>query len=284
MGKSGLILEGGAIRGIFTAGVLDFLMEKDYYFPYVAGVSAGSGNAVSYVARQKGRMKNCMIITEKENQYISLKNVIRKRSLFDMDLLYDRFPNEIFPFDYDTYFHSDIHCELVVTNCLTGKAEYLSEKADRERLMAICRASSSIPVGSPMVTVDGVPYLDGGLADSIPILHALETGHKKNVLVLTRNYGYRKRKNAAKAHLYHAFYKDYPELLHTICNRTKEYNRTMMLVEKWENEGRIFVIRPETPEISRTEQDAEVLEAFYRHGYGQMKKQFEKMKEFLESE
>ena len=268
MERSGIILEGGAIRGVFTAGVLDFLMEKDYYFPYVAGVSAGSGNAVGYVSKQKGRTKKCMIITDKENQYMSLKKTIRNKSLFDMDLLYDRFPNEIFPFDYETYFRSDTVCELVVTNCLTGKAEYLSEKEDRDRLMVICRASSSIPVASPMVMIDGTPYLDGGLADSVPIVHALETGHKKNV---------------TRAHLYHAFYRDYPELVRTLCNRANMYNRTMTLIEKWEKEGRVFVIRPEIAAVSRTEQNTEVLNEFYRHGYEQMEKQFEAMKKFLES-
>ena len=282
--NSGLILEGGAIRGVFTAGVLDYLMEQEYYeFSYVAGVSAGSCNAVDYVSRQPGRTKECMIHKEKHAQYINLKTAIKKKSLFDMDMIFDKYPNEIYPFDYDTYFESDIHCELVVTNCNTGQAEYLNERSSRERLMKICRASSSMPVVSPMVEVDGIPYLDGGLGDSIPVIRSLKTGHKKNVLVLTRNFGYRKKPPKRSRNVYITVYRKYPELVRTILNRYRMYNKTLSCIEKWEREGKVFVIRPEIPEVSRTEQDYDVLMNFYQHGYDQMEKKFEDMKKFLES-
>ena len=282
--NSGLILEGGATRGVFTAGVLDYLMEHEYYeFSYVAGVSAGSCNAVDYVSRQPGRTKECMIHKEKHAQYINLKTAIKKKSLFDMDMIFDKYPNEIYPFDYDTYFESDIHCELVVTNCNTGQAEYLNERSSRERLMKICRASSSMPVVSPMVEVDGIPYLDGGLGDSIPVSRSLKTGHKKNVLVLTRNFGYRKKPPKRSRNVYITVYRKYPELVRTILNRYRMYNKTLSYIEKWEREGKVFVIRPEIPEVSRTEQDYDVLMNFYQHGYDQMEKKFEDMKKFLES-
>ena len=282
--NSGLILEGGATRGVFTAGVLDYLMEQEYYeFSYVAGVSAGSCNAVDYVSRQPGRTKECMIHKEKHAQYINLKTAIKKKSLFDMDMIFDKYPNEIYPFDYDTYFESDIHCELVVTNCNTGQAEYLNERLSRERLMKICRASSSMPVVSPMVEVDGIPYLDGGLGDSIPVIRSLKTGHKKNVLVLTRNFGYRKKPPKRSRNVYITVYRKYPELVRTILNRYRMYNKTLSYIEKWEREGKVFVIRPEIPEVSRTEQDYDVLMNFYQHGYDQMEKKFEDMKKFLES-
>lgn len=281
MGQNGLILEGGATRGVFTAGVLDVMMEESVYFPYVVGVSAGSCNAVDYVSNQEGRTRDCMIIKEKEYRYVNLKKVIKNRTLFDMDMIFDRFPNEIFPFDYDTFFASDIRCELVVTNCLTGKAEYLTEKKDRRRLMNICRASSSIPLASPMVMVDGIPYLDGGLADSIPILRALRTGHKKNVLVLTRNLGYRKKMKKRSKQFFKAIYSDYPELARTICRRAAMYNRTLDYIEKWEREGKVFVIRPEIPPVSRTEQDYRVLTEFYEHGKEQMRKNLDAMNQFL---
>ena len=167
--ETALVLEGGGNRGVFTAGVLDYLMEQKVEFPYVVGVSAGACNAMDYVSGQVGRTRRCMIVENKEYSYISLKNILDKKSLFDMDMIFDRYPNEIFPFDFDEYFKSDIECEMVVTNCLTGEAEYLSEKQDRRRLMDICRASSSIPGMSPMVTIDGQLYLDGGAADSIPL-------------------------------------------------------------------------------------------------------------------
>lgn len=284
MKRKGLILEGGATRGVFTAGVLDYLMEKEYYFPYVVGVSAGSCNAIDYVSRQKGRTRECMIIREKQYRYLNrdLKKVIREKSLFDMDLIFDRFPREVFPFDFDTYFSSEIRCELVLTNCLTGRAEYLEEKSSRERLMDLARASSSMPLASPIVMIDGIPYLDGGIADSIPILRSLKTGHQKNVIVLTRNYGYRKKVKSRTKEVYRAVYRKYPQLVRALVNRAMVYNRTLDLIEKWELQGRVFVIRPQIPPVSRVEQDYQVLSDFYQHGYDRMKEQYDKMMEFLE--
>lgn len=284
MQDSGIVLEGGAVRGIFTAGVLDYLMEKDFYFPYVIGVSAGACNAVDYVSRQPGRTKQCLIPQTKDDHLFSLKKALKNRSLFDMDLLFDVYPNERFPFDFDTYFQSPMQCELVVTNCCTGKAEYLNERSSRERLMKICRASSSIPIASPMVRIDGTPYLDGGIADSIPVLRSLKTGHKKNVIVLTRNYGYRKRPPRKSRAFYHAAFQQYPEFYRAICQRAYHYNKTLSYVEKWEKEGRVFVIRPSIPEVARTETNPEVLQNFYQHGYEQMADNYDAMLKFLNKE
>ena len=283
MKKQGLILEGGATRGVFTAGVLDYLMEQDCYFPYVVGVSAGACNAIDYVSRQKGRTRECMIIREKQYSYLNkdLKKMLRNKSLFDMDMIFDRFPREIFPFDFETYFSSSIQCQLVVTNCITGKAEYMEEKSDKERLLAIARASSSMPLASPMVYVDRVPYLDGGISDSVPIIHSLKTGHQKNVIVLTRNYGYRKKIKSHTKELYLAAYRKYPNLARALISRARVYNRTLDLIEKWELQGRVYVIRPQIPPVSRVEQNYEVLTNFYQHGYDRMKEQYDEMMTFL---
>lgn len=283
MKKAAIILEGGAKRGIFTSGALDYLMEQNYYIPHVIGVSAGSCNAVDYVSRQHGRTKACMIRSGKDGKLVTFHSLFHKRSLLDMDLIFERDPKELHPFDFETYFSSDMTCEIVVTNCISGQAEYLSETENGERLMRLCRASSSLPVVTPMVKIDGVPYLDGGLADSIPILHSLRNGYRKNVLILTRNKGYRKTISRRKVSMYHTIFRRYPALVNTICSRARQYNRTMELVEKWEEEGRIFVVRPQNPPVSRLESDAAVLEAFYRHGYEQMEKQFEDMKKYLKS-
>ena len=252
MNQAALVLEGGGNRGVFTAGALDFLLEKDEMFSYVIGVSAGACNAMDYLSRQPERTRNCMIVQEKKNRYIATRDALRKGRLFDMDMIFDKYPNEIFPFDFETYFQSDADCEMVVTNCLTGEAQYLSEKNDKDRLLAICRASSSIPVASDMVTVDGEPCLDGGIADSIPIIHAMEKGYRKDVVILTRQKGYRKSKPGKSRALYLAAFKEYPAFLNTLLNRYRNYNRTLELVEKWEREGHIFVIRPEMEPVSRT--------------------------------
>lgn len=276
-----LILEGGGTRGVFTSGVLDCLMENQIKFPYVVGVSAGACNAAGYVSWQPQRTKSCMILEDKENRYISLGNTIRNKSLFDMDLIFDRFPNEIYPFDFETYFHSGVRCEMVVTDCITGQAKYMEEKQDRKRLMDICRASSSLPAVCPMVTIEEIPYLDGGISDSIPLVHAMKEGYRKNVVVLTRNYGYRKSKPGKSKALYMAAFKNYPDLLDTLLNRYRNYNKTLELVEKWEEEGHIFVIRPEMKPVSRTEQDKEALTAFYNHGYELMEERLDALQKYL---
>lgn len=277
-----LVLEGGATRGVFTAGVLDYLMEKGLYLPYVVGVSAGACNAVDYVARQPGRTKDCIIQKEKEYSYISLRHTLKTRNLFDMDMLFDRYPNEILPFDYETYFHSPLRCEMVVTNCLTGRAEYLDDRTNRRRMMDICRASSSVPMASPMVLVDGIPYLDGGVADSIPIIRSLKLGNKKNVIVLTRQAGYRKKPVRRSRPLYIAAYKDYPNLIKAIFRRAYMYNKTISYIEKWEAQGKVFVIRPRQKTVSRTERDCQALTDFYQHGYDLMEENYERLLEYLE--
>lgn len=280
--EAALVLEGGGTRGVFTAGVLDYLMEKEIKFPYVIGVSAGACNAIDYVSKQIGRTKDCTIIQDRKNRYIGTKDALKKGYLFDMDRLFDEYPNRLFPFDFDTYFASDIQCEVVVTNCLTGEAMYLSEKQDKERLLTICRASSSIPLISPVVDVDGIPCVDGGVADSVPLIHSMKLGHQKNVVVLTRNKGYRKKAPGKSRLLYTAALKKYPNLLNALLNRYRNYNRVMELVEKWEEEGHIFVIRPEVEPVSRTEQNVEKLTEFYDHGYQLMKQRMEEMQAYLE--
>lgn len=183
-----LVLEGGATRGVFTSGVLDYLMEQDLYLSHVIGVSAGSCNGVDYISRQPGRTKDCMIHREKEyDYYMGIRKFIKEKSLLNMDLLFDKFPNEIYPFDFETYFQCRITAEWVMTNCVTGEAEYADDRSDKERLMKICRASSSMPLLSPIVNVDGAPYLDGGLSDSIPLDRAMQHGERKIVVVSTKN-------------------------------------------------------------------------------------------------
>ena len=306
MQKAALILEGGAKRGVFTSGVLDYLMEQEYYIPHVIGVSAGSCNAVDYVSRQPGRTKACMIRSGEDGKIINFHNFFQTKSLLDMDLILERDPKELHPFDFDTYFASDMTCEIVVTNCESGQAEYYSEKEDpfefcwiafdgekadewmhccdgkAQYVMQLCRASSSMPLVTPMVEIDGVPYLDGGIADSIPLIHSMRSGYRKNVLILTRNKGYRKTISKRDILMYQTVFKDYPNLARALCRRAHQYNEVMELVERWEEEGRIFVIRPQGKTVSRLESKPEVLEDFYQHGIEQMKEHFGAMQDFLE--
>lgn len=278
-----LVLEGGATRGVFTSGVLDFLMEKDFYTTDVIGVSAGACNAIDYVSRQIGRTKKCMIHKKKEYDfYLGLRKMVKEKSMMDMDLIFDRYPKELIPFDFDTYFQSEMKCDQVVTNCETGKAEYLDERKEKERLLKICRASSSMPLAAPIVRIDGVPYLDGGLADSVPIERALKKGRKKIIVILTRNEGYRKKKpSLGETRIYRAAYKKYPNLVRTILRRPYVYNKQMEQIEQLERKGEIFVLRPKIKTIGRMEKNYDRLTSFYEHGYVQMKEEYERLLEYL---
>lgn len=282
--KATLVLEGGANRGVFTSGALDYLMEEDIYFSHVIGVSAGSCNAVDYVSKQIKRTKDCMIHSEKEyDYYMSFGRFVKEKSMLNMDMIFDKYPNELFPFDYDTFFRSQMECEIVVTNCETGKAEYQTEKADKERLMRLCRASSSMPLVTPAVNIDGTAYLDGGLADSVPVKRAFEKENEKIIVILTRNAGYRKQPSSkGSVNVYRNAYKKYPNLVETIRRRYLTYNRTMELIEKLEKEGRIFVLRPEIKPVSRMERNVDTLTAFYRHGYELMKRETGHLLGYLE--
>ena len=262
MKKSALVLEGGANRGIFTAGVLDVLMERELWTDYVVGVSAGACNAVDYVSKQPYRSRDCIVAWNQEKVRDQMASFRAEHSVMDMRLLFDIFPNEKFPFDYEEYFSSPIKCELAVTNCLTGRAEYLSETSDRERLMKICRASSSIPILSTMVDVDGCPYFDGGLADSIPVLHAKKQGYDKIVIVLTQKRGYRKTISKKTIALVRARFRRYPELVKTYCLRPYRYNKCLDSIEKWEAAGKLFVIRPDMQPVSSLEKNVSKLQAF----------------------
>ena len=257
-----IVLEGGATRGVFTSGVLDYLMEQDTYFSDVIGASAGACNAVDYVSRQPGRTRDCMIPNTKDMKYINgVKDTIREKSLMNMDLIFDKYPNELTPFDFDTYFQSEMHCELV---------------------LKICRASISMRLVTPMVNIDGVPYLDGGLADSVPIRRAQKLGNEKIIVILTRNQGYRKKViSPAVQKLYRQAYKSYPNAVRTIFRRSFIYNKTMNYLDQLEKRGEIYVLRPHVKPVSRLEQHPDVLHAFYELGYHLMERDFDKMSEFL---
>lgn len=283
--KATLVLEGGATRGVFTSGVLDYLMDQDLYMSHVIGVSAGACNAVDYVSKQPRRTRNCMIPENRENSYYyGIRDFVKEKSVMNMDMIFDKYPNDLFPFDFDTYFNSKIHCELVTTNCITGRAEYMTEDHDKERLMKVCRASCSMPLLTPIVNVDGTPYLDGGLSDSVPIGRARKLGNKKIVVVLTKNRGYRKKViSPALQRVYRRAYRSYPNLIRTIFRRSFEYNKLMNHIDQLEKKGKIFVIRPQVKPVSRLERSKESLEAFYEHGYHYMEGRMDDLRAFLKA-
>lgn len=264
--RSGLILEGGGMRGVFTCGVLDNLMDRGIRFPYTIGVSAGACNGLSYLSGQRGRAKFSNIDLLEKYRYIGFRYLITKRNIMDFDLLFDEFPNRIIPYDYPAYAATTDRYEMVTTDCLTGRARYYEEKHSPERIIDIVRASSSLPFVCPIARVDGEPMLDGGIADSIPLGRARELGYENNVVVLTRNKGYRKPNK--ESFVPPLFYHRYPALREAIRTRNLRYNAQLDEVERLEREGKIVVIRPEEPiRVGRMERDTRKLLDLYEEGY-----------------
>lgn len=254
------------MRGTFTSGVLDWLMDHGVEFPYGIGVSAGACNGVSFVSRQRGRAKFSNIDLLVKYDYIGLRHLLRQRSIIDMHMLYEEFTERILPFDYDAFFASPMRFEMVTTHCRTGEACYLEERSDRRRLIDIVKASASLPYVCPVARVDGEPMLDGGIVDSIPVERAFEQGYDRCVVVLTRNRGYRKRESDIKIPPF--IYRRYPRLRVALSHRCRLYNGQLELVERLEDEGRIVVVRPEQPvTVGRMEKDAAKLTALYEEGY-----------------
>ena len=264
--QSGLVLEGGGMRGVFTSGVLDCFMDHGIRFPYTIGVSAGACNGLSYMSGQRGRAKYSNIDMLDKYHFIGIKHLITKGNIMDFDLMFHEFPERIIPYDYEAYAKCTEEYEMVTTNCITGQACYYNEKQSPKRIIDIVKASSSLPFVCPIAYVDGSPMLDGGIADSIPLLRARELGYNNNVVVLTRNKGYRKDDKPSKVPA--LFYRKYPLLRNAIAARNMMYNRQIALVEELEDKGRLIVIRPSQPiTVSRMEKDTAKLLDLYNQGY-----------------
>ena len=264
--QSGLILEGGGMRGVFTSGVLDCFMDHGIRFPYTIGVSAGACNGLSYMSGQRGRAKYSNIDMLDKYHFIGIKHLITKGNIMDFDLMFHTFPEQIVPYDYEAYAKCTEEYEMVTTNCHTGKACYYNEKHNRQRIIEIVKASSSLPFVCPIAYVDGIPMLDGGIADSIPLLRVRELGYNQNVVVLTRNKGYRKENKPSNVPSF--FYRKYPLLRQAIAGRNMMYNQQIALVEELEDKGELIVIRPTQPiTVSRMEKDTAKLLDLYNQGY-----------------
>lgn len=264
--QSGLVLEGGGRRGVFTCGVLDSFMDRGIRFPYAIGVSAGACNGLSYMSGQRGRAKYSNIDLLEKYKYIGLRHLLKKRNIMDFDLLFQEFPEHILPYDYEAYFRCPERFVMVTTNCTTGEANYFEEKQCKERLIDIVRASSSLPFVCPITYVDNIPMLDGGIVDSIPVMRARHDGFTNNVVVLTRNRGYRKEVKGTKVPPF--IYKRYPQLREAINRRSVVYNEQLDLVEQMEEAGEITVIRPRNPiEVNRIERNIRKLTDLYEEGY-----------------
>ena len=281
---TGLVLEGGGIRCIYTAGVLDFFIKKKIEFPYICAVSGGTFHAMSYLTKQRGRSRNINLYFSGDSRYLSTKRLLTKGDIFNFDFIYGEMAEDLLPFDFEGYMNCPHEMVMVTTNCLTGKAEYFyKNKMDLEGTRLATIASSSIPLMANMAYINGVPYMDGTEVDPIPIKKSIADGFRKNVLILTRNAGYRKKPEKLVDFLSEIKYRKYPEFVRTIKERPALYNETLDFVEEEERAGRAFVFRPRKPvQVSRTEKNKRKLAAFYMEGFNEAKERYEELMRFLE--
>jgi predicted patatin/cPLA2 family phospholipase len=263
-----LILEGGGLRGVYTSGVLRFFMDREVRFSYVIGVSMGACNAANYVSQQPGRNKVVNIRYVKDSRYLSYRRLFVKGELFGMSFIFNTLPNSLVPFDFKTFMQSDIKCITTVTDCETGEPLYYEKKGLGETAyMKILQASCSLPFIAKPVNYDGRIMMDGGLSDPIPIRKSIDDGNDKNVLVLTRPKGYRKKPSRLMRFAY-LRYPRYKGLCKALVSRYARYNETMDFVDQLERRGDVFVVRPRAKlYVGRIERNTEKLYAAYDQGY-----------------
>lgn len=283
MSKVGLVLEGGAMRGIYTAGVTDFLMEKEIEFPYIIGVSAGVGSLVSYVTNQLGRSKQ-VIAHENQQSYFGLKQLLKNRRLLNLDMVITDYADNVFPLDFDALFSTDIEYECVITNCVTGQAEY-SPFRNREMAINNSKASCSVPFICDPIEMNGNFYLDGSLSNGVPFERAFERGCDKVVVVMTKPADvdptdYRKMKLVIDG----MYKRKFPALCETMMNRKDDYMKQMEEMQKYIDAGKLFVVRPQANIIGHFEDDYDKLNECYQNGYDDMEAMFDDLLHFIVSD
>ncbi len=264
--KVGLALEGGAMRGLFSAGILDVLLEAGVGFDAIVGVSAGAAFGCNFKSGQAGRALRYNTRYCRDKRYCSLWSLVTTGDLYGADFCYRALPQELDPFDWKSYRANPTKFYAVCTNVRTGKPAYFLCDGEKERVLEIYRASASMPLVSRMVAIDGEKYLDGGMSDSIPLDFLEKGGYEKNVVILTQPRDYVKGKNGALP-LVRAVYRKYPALVQAMAQRHKVYNAQTKKVFQREKEGKAFVFAPAaTLPVSRTEKDPEKLKAAYDEG------------------
>ncbi|MDU5105582.1 MULTISPECIES: patatin family protein [unclassified Clostridium] len=281
MNNTSLILEGGGMRGVYSAGVLDLLLDKNININYCIGVSAGACNCVSYISKQRKRNYRVNINYINDKRYLSFSNLIKTGSAFGMNMLFNIIPNELEPFDHEAFISSGTKFLVGSTNCDTGLPEFYNIKDFNKDGYDALKASISLPLVAKVIEYDNKKLMDGGIAAPIPIQKAIEDGMEKHVVILTQHKGYRKSKSKIMP-IIKRKYKNYKGLIDAMENRYKHYNDTLDLLDKLEKEGKCFIIRPSIPlEVSRFERDKNKLEAIYNRGYEDAKALADDLIKFL---
>ena len=277
-----LVLEGGGFRGIYTSGVLDYFMEQGLYLPQVYGISAGALNALGYAAKQPGRTAQINFRFCHDKRYISVHNMIKYRCAFNLEFIFDTIPERYIPFDYSTFFSSPVQIHVGATNLLTGRCDFFG-KDQMDKKLFHARASAALPLFSYIFYLNGVPYLDGGIACPIPIARSVRDGNKKHVIILTRNASF-VRKPTSHMHLIRQVYRQYPNFIATEEKRHLIDRRQRSSCALLSKTGQAFVLQPKQPlTISAMRADEQSLRELYIQGYEEAKEAFPQLMEFLSS-
>ena len=280
--KTGLVLEGGALRAIFSSGVCDGLLDGGIMAGYVIGVSAGIAYGVSYVSQQPRRNLEVVTRFAQDKRYMGWRNLADKdnRSYFGLKFAYGTIPNELVPFDYDAFASFPGEVEAVVTNLNTGRADYLAVPR-RDEESVVLQASCAMPLLFPIFEINGQPYLDGGIGDAIPWRRALEKCGRV-VVVLTRPRSYRRRPDRMMK-LIRKRYREYPAFVAAMENRAEVYNREREALFQAEREGKLLVIAPQsTLGVARTERDTDKLRLLWAEGYQSAVDRMEEIRRYLQ--
>lgn len=282
MYQAGLVLEGGGMKGMYTAGVLEYLLEQDVEFVNCYGVSAGACHLCSFVSRQRGRMYRVAVDYLEDKRYCSVQSLLKTGDLFGAQMCYDDIPNKLNKFDYETYDKYQGNAYAVVTNIRTGEPEYLPMKDMHVDIQAV-RASASLPLVSRNVKIGNEYYLDGGISDGIPIKKAIADGNRKNLVIMTKEVGYR-RKPTEHLGIFKLKYRKYPAIYENMKKRHIVYNETLDFLEHAKITGEAFVIRPQkVSDIGRIEKDKNKLTALYHEGYADAKRLYPQLLAYLQS-
>ena len=279
--KTGLLLEGGAMRGLYTAGILDVFMEKDIKIDGIIGVSAGALFGMNYKSKQIGRVLRYNKKYAKNKDYMGFYSLISTGDIMNREFCFNKIVNELDPVDFDTFKRTEVKFYAVVTNMETGKPEYIKIDDLKDKVqLEYLRASGSMPYVSKPVIIKGKKYLDGGISDSIPIEKIMSMGFDRVVVILTRPIEYRKKKGNEK--IPEIYYRKYPKLVETINNRYKMYNEEVEKVIQLEKEKKIFVIRPSrTVGIKRIERDIDKIQEMYDLGKSDIQEKMDGLLDYL---
>ncbi|MCK8058330.1 MULTISPECIES: patatin family protein [unclassified Fusibacter] len=269
MKKTALVLEGGGMRGIFTAGVLETLMEYDIYFDDVYAVSAGASTAVTYLSRQADRNRRVFIDYVTDPRYKGIKSFLTTGAYFNKKFIFETIPEVLDPFDYETFFARTENLYIPLTNCVTGEVEYISDFKTKQDLKEVLDAATSLPIMSRPVRHDGVYYLDGGVACPLVLDEVMKKGYDQIVYVLTQPKGYRKLQSE-HSWLYPIVLRKYPKVIAKLNVRHANYNRIITKIESLEKQQKLIVVRPsDSFKVTRTESDPEKMKQGYDEGLAQ---------------